>query len=165
MRLQKFVRNCLQKSSNDLRLTLDLRQLIHIDGSSLSFTSCINLTYLTLFTWWFMSKSLLFGYKVESRIVSLYSFSHSIGYWSIIVKFNFKFELTYFALSLNLTIFSGTSFLIACFSINQGEISSLTSSDIFESRLVCSFIITQVLLFHVLCFIKKWWLLIKLRIR
>jgi hypothetical protein len=61
------------------------------------------------------------------------------------VKFTFKFEFTYFALLSNLEIFSGTSSWIACFSINQGEISAMTSSGIFERRLVFWFIITQVL--------------------
>lgn len=55
----------------------------------------------------------------------------------------------YLALLSNLTIFSRTSSVIACFSINQGAISALTSSGIFERRLVFRFIITQVL-FHVL---------------
>jgi hypothetical protein len=63
--------------------------------------------------------------------------------------FTFKLEFLYLALLSNLMIFSGHSSLIACFSMNQGDISALTSSGIFESRLVCWFIITQVL-FHVL---------------
>lgn len=58
----------------------------------------------------------------------------------------FKLELTYFALSSSLSIFSRASSWTALVSVNHGEISSLTSSGILESRLVCWFIITQVLL-------------------
>lgn len=63
-------------------------------------------------------------------------------------EYTLKFEFLYFALLSNFSIFSGESSLIACFSINHGEISALTSSGIFESRLVCWFIITHVL-FHI----------------
>ena len=56
-----------------------------------------------------------------------------------------KPEMIYFALSSNFSIFSGMSSLIACCSMNHGEISALTSSGIFDRRLVCWFIITHVL--------------------
>lgn len=116
----------------------------------LCFTSSIHLTYLTLFTWWFMSKSLLFGCKLYGEITTyIYIVSKLVeaeqSFYNCTILGTFKSELTYLALSSNLTILSGASSLIACFSINQGAISSLTSSGIFDSRLVCSFIITQVL--------------------
>lgn len=59
-----------------------------------------------------------------------------IIYIYIYIMCTFKFDLTYFALSFNFSIFSGVSSLMACFIINQGEISALTSSGIFESLLV-----------------------------
>ena len=48
--------------------------------------------------------------------------------------FTYKLESIYLALLSNLTIFSGQSSLIACLSMNQGDISALTSSGIFERR-------------------------------
>lgn len=62
--------------------------------------------------------------------------------------FTYKLESIYLALLSNLAIFSRQSSLIACLSMNQGDISALTSSGIFERRLVSWFIITQVL-FHI----------------
>lgn len=59
--------------------------------------------------------------------------------------FTCKPELTYRALSSNLPIFSGESSLMASFLMNQGEISALTSSGIFDRRRVFLFIITHVL--------------------
>ena len=91
------------------------------------------------------------GLKIRNQdscylLVYVYgALSCSICFWSLVAKFTFKFEFTYFALLSNFEIFSGTSSWIACFSITQGEISALTSSGIFERRLLFSFIITQVL--------------------
>ena len=88
--------------------------------------------------------------------ISCFTIQLIILLWNVYIKvmklscllFTFKLESIFLALLSNLTIFSGQSFLIACLSMNQGDISALTSSGIFERRLVSWFIITQVL-FHI----------------
>lgn len=57
----------------------------------------------------------------------------------------FSLLFMYFTVLSSFLIVSGVFSWIAFFSINQGEISALTSSGILERRLVFWFIITQVL--------------------
>lgn len=78
--------------------------------------------------------------KVEKRSVST-----SLDISMKLLKITFKFERTYLAVSSNFCILVGFSSLMACLLMNHGEISALTSSGIFDRRLVCWFIITHVL--------------------